>query len=71
VEITTIIQVADWSIPFMRVAVVMETQITFRFAGLDMAGSCSSWVFFSLVFRGMLEHLFSVALLTTTENVLD
>ncbi len=26
----------------MRVAVIMETQITFRFAGLDMAGSCKT-----------------------------
>jgi hypothetical protein len=43
VEITTIIQVADWSIPFMRVAVITETQITFRFAGLDMAGSCKNF----------------------------
>jgi hypothetical protein len=27
----------------VRVAVIMETQITFRFAGLDMAGSCKTF----------------------------
>jgi hypothetical protein len=27
----------------VRAAVIMETQITFRFAGLDMAGSCKTF----------------------------
>jgi hypothetical protein len=55
----------------VTVVIIIMTQMAFHFAGLDMAGSCSFWVLFSSVFRGMLEHLFSVASLTITGSALD
>jgi hypothetical protein len=72
VEIMATIKVITMSVTIVvAVVIIVKTQMAFHFAGLDMAGSCSFWVLFSSVFRGTLERLFSVALLTITGNALD